>query len=66
VIIPLVLGVVVMALFVYWEISWAKHPIIPIVIFKGNRAVPAALTVAMVGGMPFSRVESPSRSLKLT
>lgn len=53
VIAPLIIGILLVVVFVFWEWKGASQPLVPKEIFRGQRAVAMSFTAAFVGGMNF-------------
>lgn len=50
---PLIIGILLIVAFVYWEWKGAKYPIVPKEIFAGQRIVGLSFGIAFVSGMNF-------------
>ena len=52
----LIIGILLIIVFVIWEAKFAKYPMVPSALFKGQRIVALAYATAFVGGMFFYSV----------
>lgn len=55
---PLIIGLLLILLFPAWEIWGAKNPMVPSVIFKGQRVVALAFAIVFVAGKYLHRPRS--------